>query len=487
MKFLIALLTLPFALTIQTQARPDHPLEKQLVTIRVTSQTWNEYRPWQKKKPGTRTFVGTVIAGNRILMSADDLPDATLIQVEKFDRPPRFPARVIHADPQVGLAVITVDTPGFFDDLNPVKIAEDATGDDYFCATWMSGQLSLAACRWSKATVFDSSMPYYNYAGIYFISDLSSGGWGEPLFSGNKLVGLGISQRDDRVTVLPAEFINAYLNAVDMETYPGFAWLGINYQINKGLAQSAYLGLKGTPRGVMIRSCFPGSSVDGILEPNDILLELDGHAIDPLGDYVHPRYGTVDMGLIASDGHIAGDTIEAVVLRKKEEITLSIPLKAVPPSAALIPENRLNTPPPYLIAGGFVFRELDELYLQAWGSKWKEEIPAYLRTLLNMKNESATPEQRRLIVLTDVFPDEYNLGYHSMAQNIVKTVNGQPIDSIRKMEAAFQQPQNGFHVIEFMPSYGMSKVILDAGRFESATQSIMDKYQIPSRIRVRAL
>lgn len=485
MKILTALIILTGAFTLQADARPDHPLENQLVTVRVTSQTWNEYRPWQKKKPQTRTFVGTVISGNRILMSADDLPDATLIQVEKYDRPPRVPARVIHCDPQVGLAVITVDEPGFFDELNPVKIAEDASGDDYFCATWMSGQLSLAACRWSKATVFDSSMPYYNYVGIYFISDLSSGGWGEPVFSGNQLIGLGISQRDDRVTVLPAEFVNAYLNAIELETYPGFAWLGINYQINKGLAQAAYTGLKGTPRGILVRSCFPGSSVDGVLEPNDILLELDGHPIDPLGDYIHPKYGTIDMTLIASDNHISGDTIDAVVLRNKEEITISIPLKAVPPSAALIPGNRLNTPPPYLVAGGFVYRELDELYLQAWGKKWKEEIPAYLRILLNMKNETSTPEQRRLIVLTDVFPDEYNLGYHDMSQNIVKTVNGCPIDSIRKMEEAFQHSQNGFHVIEFMPSYGISKVILDASTFESATQSIMEKYQIPTRIRMR--
>jgi hypothetical protein len=40
-------------------------------------------------------------------------------------------------------------------------------------------------------------------------------------------------------------------------------------------------------------------------------------------------------------------------------------------------------------------------------------------------------------------------------------------------------------VIEFFPSYGMSKVILDAETFDSATERIMEKYQIPSRIRVR--
>jgi len=474
------------ALSISAAARPGHPLEYQLVTVRVTSQTWNEYRPWQKTKPQTRTFVGTVVSGNRILMVTDDLADATLIQVEKFDRPPRVPARIVHCDQQVGLATITVDEPGFFDDLNPVEIAENTNGTDYYSATWKSGQLSIAACRWSEATVFNSGMPYFSYVGIYFITDLTGGGWGEPVFSEGKLVGIVNAQnKNRRATALSAELIQAYLRAADLSDYPGFAWLGINYQINKGLAQAAYAGQKGKPTGIRIRHCFPESSVDGHLLPDDILLELDGHPIDSLGDYVHPRYGPIDINLIATDGHYAGDVISAKVLRNKEETMVEIPLKNIPPSAALIPKARLDTPPPYLLAGGFVFRELDVPYLRAWGDKWKEKIPSYLRCLYEMKSESPTLEQQRLIVLADVFPDEYNLGYHDMAQNIVKAVNGYPIDSIKKMEEAFQHPQGGFHIIEFMPSYGISKVILDAGTFAAATTAIMEKYQIPSRILTR--
>ncbi|MEN7972297.1 MAG: hypothetical protein ABFR47_00530 [Verrucomicrobiota bacterium] len=473
-------------LCITAAGRPDHPLEHQLVSVRVTSQTWNEYRPWQKTKPQTRTFLGTVVSKNRILMLTDDLADATLIQVEKFDRPPRVPARIVHCDQQIGLAIITVDEPGFFDDLQPVEIAETTAGESYFSATWKSGQLSLAASRWSQAKVFNSNMPYLSYLGIYFITDLTGGGWGEPVFSEDRLVGIANAQNNDRrATVLPAELIQAYLRATELPAYPGFAWLGINYQINKGLAQAAYAGQKGKPTGVRIRHCFPGSSADGRLLPEDVLLELDGHAIDSLGDYEHPRYGPVDINLIATDGHYAGEVIPAKVLRNKSEIMVDIPLKNNPPSAALIPRARLNTPPPYLVAGGFIFRELDVPYLKAWGNNWSDKIPAYLRCLYEMKSEAPTPEQQRLIVLADVFPDEYNLGYHDMAQNIVKSVNGYPVDSIKKMEEAFQHPQGEFHIIEFMPSYGTSKVILDAKDFPAATAAIMEKYQIPSRIRTR--
>ena len=420
--------------------RPDHPAEYQIVTVRVTFQTWNEYRPWQKNKPSTRTYAGIVLEGNRILMITGRLADATLIQVEKFDRPPRFPARIIHADYQVGLAVLTVDEPGFFDDLRPVKIAENAEGQDYYSASWKSGQLTLSACRWSQATVFKSAMPYFNYPGIYFITDLKGGGWGEPVFSGDKLLGVSNYQNDNRTKVIPAELIQAYLQAIQQPVYPGFAWLGIQYQINKGLAQAAYFGQTGRPEGVLVLTCFPGSSADGILLTNDILLELDGHPIDSLGDYVHPRYGPVDVSLIPSDGHYAGDTVTAKVLRNGEKISVEIPLKNTLPSAALIPEERLSTPPPYLSVGGFVFREFDEPYLRAWGDDWEGKIPSYLRILLDLRGESPTPEQTRLIVLTDVFPDKYNLGYHDMSQYIVERVNRIAVGSIRKMEAALQQP-----------------------------------------------
>jgi hypothetical protein len=465
--------------------RPDHPAEHQIVTVRVTSQTWNEYRPWQKTKPSTRTYAGIVLEGNRILMITGRLADATLIQVEKFDRPPRFPARIVHVDYQAGLAILTVDEPGFFDDLHPADIADNATGQDYYSASWKSGQLTLSACRWSQATVFKSSMPHFNYPGIYFITDLKGGGWGEPVFSGDKLIGISNYQRDNRTKVIPAELIRAYLQAIEQPNYPGFAWLGIHYQVNKGLAQAAYFGQQGRPSGVVVLTCYPGGSAEGFLLTHDILLELDGHPIDSLGDYVHPLYGPVDVSLIPSEGHYAGDTITARVLRNGEEVSVEIPLKNTPPSAALIPEARLNTPPPYLLAGGLVFRELDEPYLQAWGDDWESKIPSYLRTLLSLRGKFSTPEQTRLIVLTDVFPDKYNLGYHDMSQYIVERVNGISVDSIQKMEEAFQQPIEGYHIIEFMPSYGIRKVILDAATLDEATAAIMEKYQIPSRMRTR--
>lgn len=484
MKKRILLVVLLAGLVSATQARPDHPVEYQLVTVRVTYQNWNEYRPWQKAKPGARRFFGVVVPGNRILVLAQHLDNATLIQVEKFDRPPRVPARIVHSDPQINLALITVDDPTFFDDLTPVKIAEQVEGDNYYCASWKNGQLVTASCRWSRVSVRSNFVPYFSYAGIYFITDLQGGGRGEPVFSGDELVGITRSQDNNQIVVFPSEMIQAYLRAVALPEYPGFAQLGVGWQINRGLAQAKYLGLEESPHGVRIRNCIAGSSADGILQSDDLLLELDGHPIDSQGDYMHPRYGWLDYKLIATEGHYAGDVIPAKLLRKGKEIDVEIPLKNIPESSALIPSTRTGQSPPYLIAGGLVFRELDTPYLRAWGDDWAKRIPAHLRIYREMESENH-PSSQRLIILADVFPDEYNLGYHDMAQNIVTTVNGRSINSIADMEEAFQHPEGAFHVIEFVPTYGLEKVILDAKEFTTATARIMKTYQIPTRIRVR--
>lgn len=467
-------------------SRPDHPLEQQLVTVQVTCQEWNEYRPWQKLKPSTRRIQGLVISKNRILVLSRHLDDATLVQVEKLDRPPRVPARIIHRDVQAGLALITVDVPGFFDDLKPIEIADTAEGNDFYSAKWKSGQLSIASCRRARVTVRNSSSPYFSHASVKFISDLKGGGWGEPVCSGPRLIGIVQFQDDDQISVIPAELIQAYLTMVEQPVYPGFAALGIDWQINRGRAQAEYYGLKGDPRGVRICSTIPGGSAHGILKTDDILLELDGHAIDSQGDYIHPRYGRLDFSLIVGDGYCAGDMIPALVLRDGQELNVDVPLRNLSGEDVLIPRCRENEPPPYLFAGGFVFRELDSLYLSAWGKGWIEKIPMRLRIYLGMDSERNSAEQPRMIVLADVFPDQYNLGYHDLAQNIVKTVNGRPAVSIAAMEEAFQHPDGKFHVIEFVPSYGMSRVILDAEQFEAATDRIMNKYRIPQRIRMRA-
>ena len=118
-----------------------------------------------------------------------------------------------------------------------------------------------------------------------------------------------------------------------------------------------------------------GSTGCESLRPRDILLTLGGHDVDALGNYRHETYGKLLFHHIVLEGYDDGDPIPARVLRDGEVIDLELTARSYPASQQLVPWKRDDGPPPYLVAGGFVFRELDGSYLRSWGEGWRAEAP----------------------------------------------------------------------------------------------------------------
>ena len=65
---------------------------------------------------------GSVIAGNQILTNAHVMANASYVQAQKHNDPQRYLARVTFVSHEADLAIITVDDPGFFSDLQPLSI-----------------------------------------------------------------------------------------------------------------------------------------------------------------------------------------------------------------------------------------------------------------------------------------------------------------------------------------------------------------------------
>jgi hypothetical protein len=171
-------------------------------------------------------------------------------------------------------------------------------------------------------------------------------------------------------------------------------------------------------------------------------------------------------------------------MRDGKVLDLEVPLKAMPPSARLIPWRRENAPPPYLVAGGLVFRELDGNYLRTWGGDWIEKAPVNLVQRHVLEGDGQRNDRRRVIILSTVLPDAYNVGYHDTRDVAIDTVNGRPIDSISGLVEAFEHPVNGFQVIVTEPVPVVEEIVLDAGEFEAASARILKAYGIPQAVRL---
>jgi len=456
----------------------------QIVTLSVTYQVHDEYRPWTKSKPKTRSAFAVVVEGPYLLTEAEQVENATLVQVEKHGGPPNYPARVVHLDRHVNLALLAVDDPGFFEDLQPVRLARQIpTGAEFRTLRWKKGQLEAATSRFSRLEVFDLRGFGATCALLVLTTDIVGGGQAEPVFAGKELVGLAEYGKDNRAHVFPPEIIRGYLEAaVDEGEYRGFASLGIYWQENRDRALAEYLGLSGAPRGVVVRDVQPGGSADGVIEPRDILLSIDGYEIDADGYYSHPRYGRLKFQHAVVEGHRVGDEVPVRVMRDGAMLDLRMELRSYEADDPLIPWRTADSAPPYLIAGGLVLRVLDLNYLWAWND-WREKAPRRLVVAWDIERHDQTPERRNLVLLSYVLPDPYNMGYHALNNLRVTEVNGRPVDSIADVVEALESPVDGYHVFGLQPNGTCHEIVLDAATFSEATERILGNYNIPARVR----
>lgn len=460
-----------------------------VIGIVASFQRWDEQRPWMKSNPGARRGSGVVVDGPAILTTAEIVADATLLQVEKFGRASHVEAHVIFEDRECNLALLGVDEPGFFDGLEPVKLAAASpTEGTLRTVRWSSQQLEAAASRVKRIEVSDSWFGALEHAFLLVQTDLNAGGWAEPVFSDGRLVGLTVSQQhDQRARVLPVEIISRFLErARHPETYRPFPVVGVKWQANEDRALAAWLGQTGPPAGVVVRQVPWGSSGCGVLEPLDILLSIDGLPVDPNGFVTHPRFGRLEFPEILVERHAIGDVVPVRVLRHGKTLDLKMTLRDYPAALDLIPVRRGDDPPPYAIEGGLIFRELDADFLRSFGKSWYANAPLALTTLFALKEEAQSPGHRRIIVLTGVLPSEYNVGYQNLSMLAVASVNGKPVDSIAGLVDAFKAPQDGLQTVDFTPNAGRHEIVLDAATFEEASRKILETYDVPQAVRLPA-
>ncbi len=463
-------------------------VRRAVMELSVVHQGFDAEHPWSKLYPATRHAQAAVIEGPYLLTSAQMVLGATLIEVQPEGRPPRVPARVVHRDLELNLALLTVDEPGFFDDVQPLPLApETPTGGRLATVRWRNQQFESAATRIKRMEVREVYYGRMRHAFLLGQTDLTGGGWAEPVIADGHLVGIASSQDDHTASIVPVEILQSYVTlATRPGPYPGFPALRFSWDWNIDAALAGWLGQEGPQEGVLIWHVPKGSTGAGVLAPRDLLLELDGHAIDANGYYRHPRFGRLELHHLAMDGHEVGDVVTARVLRDREERELAFPLRSYANLVDLIPGRRRDAPPPYAVVAGLVFMELDGDYLRTWGKDWWEEAPVRLVAPFLLEEGRQEPGRRRIVLLSQVLPSSWTLGYQELKDLIVERINGLPIHGIADVVQAFSSPVGSFHQVEFRPNPVRQQLVLDAGTLAEATGQVLRAYDIPAAYRLPA-
>jgi len=468
-------------------ASPRPTWERGVVGLEITWQAWDESRPWSKKSPAERHATGVVVAGDRILTTAQMVADATLVKLETFGRTTDVTLDVVRVDGSVDLALLEPRKPAVLPALTPVRLARRTPREGVLqTVRWRDQQLETATSRIRRFDVEAAFSGVTEHAFLLLQTDMSGGGWAEPVFEGAQLVGLTANQDSgQRSRVIPVEILSAFLDDTrGAGAGRRFASLGMSWQAKEGEAASAFLGQTGPPRGVIILQVPWGSSGCGVLKSRDVLLAIDGQEIDGAGYYAHPRLGRLRFTHIAVDGHWAGDVVPVRVLRDGRILDLTMTLAAARPGLDLMPSRREGEPPPYVVAGGLVFRELDAAYLGAWGAEWMEQAPAFLTTRYLLRRAGQRPGARRVIIISGVLPAAFNVGYQDVRNAVVERINGRAADSLSDIVEGLRRPEGGFHTISLAPGSDTREIVLDAGALEAATHDILETYQVPLAARL---
>ena len=451
-----------------------------VVQVHVTRQSWDQRAPWQKFSPKTDVISGTVVPGNRILTEAYPLADHLLIQVSKGGEIQKTMARVFLKDYNTNLALLEVEDPGFFQDLDPVAFSPSGIPQEPLTsAAWENG----GELRTYNAEYLRTYVKSYRNNGLTLChrmtTDHSGSGRSEPVFDGEgNLAGIISNpvQSDGSVEIIAADSIIRLFRDLEDGLYQGIPFFWLEYAPLKGdVHLKRFLGLKESDEGIYISRIPPYSSGSDVLRQGDVLLKIDGYDIDDLGTITFPEYGKLHYSAAVFLRHQEGDTVKCLVARNgvKQEIRFS--LKAIQREMFLIPPNSSDVQPGYFVWGGLLFQELTRDYLTSYGRSWRQDVDIRFLHLYDTMEAYPDDERRSIVILSKVFPDPVNVGYHTLRNLVLLTVDGIPVKDLRHAKYLIDSSGEPYTVFDFA---GHNTVVLNRQKVIDSNDEVLSRYAI---------
>jgi len=467
----------------EARAHASSVWERSIVTVEVARKNYEFYQPWSTQtKQISKT--GTVVGEHQILTTAEDLWDRTLVRLQKGGRGPWTIGQVTWIDYPANLALVTTSDTNFWHGLKPAAFGHGKPVDGALqIARWRDGNLETRRAEFTQFSVREAQLSSLEHVELEASSEIQAAGWGEPLIANSRILGIVRAQDGRTCVAIPASFIQSILTALQKREYHGLGYFHFYWEPALNPASLARLKLPGEPRGVIVVNVpqRPDTTTP-VLKPEDIILRIDGFDLDIQGDYNDPEFGHLMLENLAMRQRWAGDDVKMQIWRDGKPMEVTYRLPRFNYTNSLVPYAAYDQEPDYLIAGGLVFQPLLDSYLQSWGPEWKQRAPFRLNYY---NNEQPTHERPALVLLSQVLPDPYNIGYQEQKCLVVDKVNGQHISRLSDLRDALQKPLDGFHVIDFAAGDSLQRIVVEAGEAErEATARVLKRYGISQSSRL---
>ena len=480
-RFLIPGLLASVSLSALAQNTEIREIESSVIKIYTTQSAPDYFTPWRLLTPRQSSGSGSVIAGNQILTNAHVVADASYLQAQKHNDPRRYQARVTFISHEADLALITVDEPGFFSDLKALSIGDlpDPLQEVSVYGFPIGGK-SLSI---TKGILSRVEQQVYAHAGSYLLAGqidaaINPGNSGGPVIVDRQLVGVVMQansggRAENLGYFVPPSMIRHVLDDSLDAVYDGFPDLGFRTQTLDSPSAKAAYGLDEDQNGVLIIKIFDGSPAQGILQENDVILQIDEFNIaedgsiklseDVLTDYKH-----------AIDLHHVGESVAISYSRGGRPGTATLEARQARDSYSLVTGEQFDKLPEYYIYGGILFVPLNMNLIKRWGNDWSRTAPV---SLLQARNEWSSPDRRQLVVALQVMASDVNLGYHDWRNWLVDSVNGEQIKDFAHFAELVKRNQQDNIVLENSTGY---QLVINHQAAIASEAEILSRYRIPA-------
>lgn len=460
----------------QSRSSEVEKMQKQIVKIEVVQKVYDAQQPWRiNTKETTRS--GLVISDQQILTTAEFMSDATVIRLQKEGKGTKYQGKIEWISYPLNIALLKVEEPEFWKGLKEASLS--VKSPDVGPARvwrWDNGILESWHAEVNQIQVLFSELSQVSHVTANAFSEIRSAGWSEMVTQGDQVIGIATSASDNKLSVIPSRLLLDLLEHQKNNPKFEIGYFPFFWQTTENPQNAKRLGYPGTPQGVFITQIDPTAPEAKVLKVDDLILEINGKSIDSNGDYEDAVFGSLNLENLAVQEGMAGTPIHFKIWRQGAEKNVQMNLPAYQYERAKVPEHRFDEEPEYLIMGGLVFMPLTQEYLRAFGDDWRNRSPfrLYFHTL-----EPAREESEKIVILSSVLADPYNLGYSDYRFMTVESVNGQKIQNLHQMEKALQENKSEFHKILFLQGRGPRQMILDTQSLDEANARILKKFSIP--------
>ncbi|TGK92992.1 PDZ domain-containing protein [Leptospira brenneri] len=451
-----------------------------ILQVKATVQYPNFLQPWRFKNPEVRYSTGIYIGENRILVPAQAVYFYTNIEIKKPDALKLYTAELERLDPDLGLAILKLNDPNASKDLKAVIFPNELflPGTGLVMESKDQRTLEEKKIRMIRLDMEAYSSGYVELPFIEVQSEEKLDGVGELIVDATARIPQGILYQFKETgtgRVIPSFSIKHFIEG------KSFPFKGFRFKPLTDSATRNHYGLKKDDLGVVIAEIYPGSSADGILQLEDVLLEVSNVKVDPKGYFDHPKFGKLNLSYLFHNTNDMdsnfGKKIKLKVFRNKKPVSLELDLKPLEESTIRIPygNSRFQTPK-YLMLAGIIFQELSEQYLTEHGTQWRNRVNKELLYLNDFYRIKRNGNEGKVIFLSQVLPLSGNKAYHTAHQLILKTVNGVPIQSLSQLQNLVKETNSNY--IRFVMSDGF-ELIFKKEEIQTLNAEAKQSFQIP--------